>query len=181
MKSVNIKSSLLVIFTIIVAFINLKLTTSKEVETSIKEPEFITVEHNETSIKIPISSIPEINNYLEGASDKEIEVSRMAGTVLKRTETEAYVFFMYGCGTKMCDSVLIHKKGEEISTLKLFFGIFQDYVLSTNENELLLIYGMNEGPKNSNFLIAVDLEEMKIIEGQSKERIINELMEDSNW
>lgn len=110
MKPVIIKSSLLVIFTIIVGFIYLKLITSKEIETSIKEAEFITVEHKETPIKIPISSIPEINYYLEGVSDKEIEVNRMDGIVLKRTEAEAYVLLKYGCGTKMCDSLLLHNR-----------------------------------------------------------------------
>lgn len=180
MKKTFIRSILFAIFTILVVIV-LNLSINKEVETNMsQEINFVIVEDNGIPLKIPINKIPEIKHYLEGVQDKEIEISRMRGIFLKKEKTESFILLEYGCGTKMCDSVLIRKKGKEITTIKLFFGIFQDYVFSPNEDNILLVYGVNEGPINRNFIKVVNLSEMIFIESQSKE-LMNEFMGEPNW
>jgi len=161
---------LLVIISILAVIVFSKVITNQEVETNMgDEQNLITIEDKGISINIPINKIPEIEKFLEGAVDKEVEIRRMRGIILKTTESKSFILLSYGCGAKMCDTLLIQKQGEEIHTLQLPYGIFQDYIFSPSENHVLFVYGIDEGSINRNFIRVVHLNKMQLVESQSKE------------
>lgn len=169
MKKIYI-NILLVIISILAVIVFSKVITNQEVETNMgDEQNLITIEDKGISINIPINKIPEIEKFLEGAVDKEVEIRRMRGIILKTTESKSFILLSYGCGAKMCDTLLIQKQGEEIHTLQLPYGIFQDYIFSPSENYVLFVYGIDEGSINRNFIRVVHLNKMQLVESQSKE------------
>lgn len=141
----------------------------------------ITLEDNGISIDLPIDQISEIRSYLDDASDQEVEIGRMHGNIIKTDETQSLSIIKYSCGTKMCDTVLVRKQGEDITSLKLPFGIFTKVVFSPNGDRALLVYGVNEGNTLlRNFLAVVDLNNMRLIQPQSEE-LAHEFYQEPIW
>ncbi|GIO01888.1 hypothetical protein J5TS2_25560 [Brevibacillus halotolerans] len=73
------------------------------------------------NIKVPIKSIPEFNEIyseLEDDNQKKAELGvATRGMILSEDKDTAYLLLKYQCGVKLCDSLLLKKENEKITTL----------------------------------------------------------------
>ncbi|XOS93775.1 hypothetical protein ACLMAB_10305 [Brevibacillus laterosporus] len=75
------------------------------------------------TIKIPIKSIPEFNEIyseLEDDKQKKAELGvATRGMILSENKDATYLLLKYQCGVKLCDSLLLKKENEKITTLPI--------------------------------------------------------------
>ncbi|MDN9009083.1 hypothetical protein [Brevibacillus laterosporus] len=97
------------------------------------------------NIKVPIKSIPEFNKIyseLEDDNQKKAELGvATRGMILAENKDTAYLLLKYQCGVKLCDSLLLKKENEKITTLPINENsLIADYQLSSDKKSLGLSY-----------------------------------------
>ncbi|MGG1441318.1 hypothetical protein ABE354_04520 [Brevibacillus laterosporus] len=97
------------------------------------------------NIKVPIKSIPEFNEiYSELDNDnlKRMELGvATRGMILSEDKDTTYLLLKYQCGVKLCDSLLLKKENEKITTLPINETfLFAGYQFSSNKKSLALSY-----------------------------------------
>ncbi|MDN9012823.1 hypothetical protein [Brevibacillus laterosporus] len=97
------------------------------------------------TIKIPIKSIPEFNEiYSELDNDnlKRMELGvATRGMILLENKDATYLLLKYQCGVKLCNSLLLKKENEKITTLPINETfLFADYQFSSDKKSLALSY-----------------------------------------
>ncbi|MCR8982071.1 hypothetical protein [Brevibacillus laterosporus] len=97
------------------------------------------------NIKVPIKSIPEFNEiYSELDNDnlKRMELGvATRGMILLENKDATYLLLKYQCGVKLCDSLLLKKENEKITTLPINETfLFADYQFSSDKKSLALSY-----------------------------------------
>lgn len=161
-----------------------KTTMSHLIETDSSEsiPDVLTVKDaNGKSLDLAIKDIPVYNNYLKEQEDIKAEIERTQLEVLHLPTQEHFILLKYNCGNKQCSTILVKKSDSKITSIALADGIFQDYKISPENDELLLRYGYNEGGELvRHILIAVDLLKMKIIPFESTQ-LAKEYMYTPTW
>jgi len=111
---------------------------------------YIAVDNYGSSIKIPISSIPELEAYLSEFSkeEKEVEINRIITDVLNLSDDFVYIDLRYACGTKLSNHILIKIREGKIETKLLSAAsILKDYKISSNKEKVMFIFQRNEGVK----------------------------------
>lgn len=78
------------------------------------------------TFNVPISSIPDLEKYLDDATDVKIELERILVEYLDwNISDNDYFILKYGCGNKICDLVLLRiDKQNEVETIYLTKGSF---------------------------------------------------------
>ncbi|QDX92465.1 hypothetical protein EEL30_09090 [Brevibacillus laterosporus] len=97
------------------------------------------------TIKIPIKSIPEFNEIyseLEDDKQKKAELGvATRGIILLENKDATYLLLKYQCGVKLCNSLLLKKENEKITTLPINETfLFADYQFSSDKKSLALSY-----------------------------------------
>ncbi|PCN44774.1 hypothetical protein B9C88_08735 [Brevibacillus laterosporus] len=97
------------------------------------------------NIKVPIKSIPEFNEIyseLEDDKQKKAELGvATRGMILSENKDATYLLLKYQCGVKLCDSLLLKKENERITTLPINEKfLFADYQFSSDKKSLALSY-----------------------------------------
>ncbi|TPG88118.1 hypothetical protein EEL32_10150 [Brevibacillus laterosporus] len=97
------------------------------------------------TIKIPIKSIPEFNEIyseLEDDNQKKAELGvATRGMILLENKDATYLLLKYQCGVKLCNSLLLKKENEKITTLPINETfLFADYQFSSDKKSLALSY-----------------------------------------
>ncbi|MGG0754232.1 hypothetical protein [Brevibacillus laterosporus] len=97
------------------------------------------------NIKVPIKSIPEFNEiYSELDNDnlKRMELGvATRGMILLENKDTTYLLLKYQCGVKLCNSLLLKKENEKITTLPINETfLFAGYQFSSNKKSLALSY-----------------------------------------
>ncbi|QOS98126.1 hypothetical protein JNUCC42_16570 [Brevibacterium sp. JNUCC-42] len=97
------------------------------------------------TIKIPIKSIPEFNEIyseLEDDKQKKAELGvATRGIILSEDKDTTYLLLKYQCGVKLCDTILLKKENEKITTLPINEKfLFAGYQLSSDKKSLALSY-----------------------------------------
>lgn len=148
-----------------------KASTSNAFETPVSDHEIeklIINEDDGTSFSLLIKDIPLYRSYLDAQTDRTAEIERTQYTVLDISKQTKYVLLQYSCGNKQCSTILVKISDSNISSIALANGIFQDFKVSLDKGRVLLRYGYNEGSQVvRHILIAVDLEQLKVIPYQS--------------
>lgn len=106
-----------------------QVTEIIETSTSNQEvaPSEITLDSgNGKTFNVPISSIPDLEKYLDDATDVKIELERIQVEYLDwNISDNDYFILNYGCGNKICDLVLLRiDKQNEVETIYLTSGSF---------------------------------------------------------
>jgi hypothetical protein len=122
----------------------------------------IVKDENGRNLDLLINDIPQYKEYLQSQEDSKSEIERTQSEVLHLSTQEHFIMLKYNCGNKQCSTILVKENNSTITSLALDDGIFQDYQISPEKNELLLRYGYNEGGEIvRHILIAVDLLNME--------------------
>lgn len=132
--------------------------------------EYILADNNGDTIKIPISSIPELENYLSEFSkeEREVEINRIVTNVLDLSENFVCINLSYACGTKLSNHILIKiSKGKIETKLLSEASILKDYKISTDKEKVMFIFQRNEGVNvYRNSIKIVKLEDLSEIENK---------------
>lgn len=111
-----------------------------------KVPSEITFENDSgQSVKVPFSTIPELNNYLADVADIHAELQRIQVEYLDWNQlNNDYFVLNYGCGNKLCDLVLVQIQNlQVVKTFYLGNGMFMDS--KTFEQKAMIRIAVNEG------------------------------------
>jgi len=183
---------LLLLLAVIAVFFTIKKPQDAPLQTMVphpitkaaseRSPDILTVkDENGKIIDLVIDTIPQYKAYLESQEDIMTEITRTQSEVLHLSTPEHFVLLKYNCGNKQCSTILVKKSDTKVTSMALAEGIFQDYKISPNKNELLLRYGYNEGGEIvRHILLAVDLSKMKVISYDSTP-LAKEYMDTPTW
>lgn len=145
------------------------MSNTNEIDQSQTIPVLFTVtDQNGKDLDIAIKEIPQFKAYLQSQSDIKTELERTQAEELILSSQEHFVLLKYGCGNKHCSTILVKESDSKITSIALADGIFQEYGLSPDKNQVLLRYGYKEGGEIvRHILIAIDLLTMKVIPFES--------------
>jgi len=122
----------------------------------------IVKDENGRNLDLVINDIPQYKEYLQSQEDSKTEIERTQSEALNLSTQEHFILLKYNCGNKQCSTILVKESNSTIASLALADGIFQDYQISPENNELLLRYGYSEGGEIvRHILIAVDFLSME--------------------
>lgn len=142
------------------------------------------LEQDDIKITLPIHSIPIYEQYLYGQSDRNLEIQRTSYDFLNFHHSDESIFILlkYGCGTKLCSTLLIKMTNEQVTSMALSEGsIFIEVKQSPSGKSAAFLYGQNEGNLViRNNLIPVDLEKMIIRTAENIE-LANIYMDNAIW
>lgn len=113
---------------------------------------------------VPISSIPDLENYLETEMDIKTELERIQVEFLNlNSANENYFVLKYGCGIKICNLVLVQiTETNEVKTIFLTVGIFTGSEVF--EQKAIFRIAVNEGNEIVRHqIMIVDLNTMNIL------------------
>ena len=115
---------------------------------------------NGKTFNIPISSIPDLEKYLEDATDTKTELERIEADYLNwNISDKDYFILKYGCGNKICDLVFVQiNKQNEVETIYLTSGSFAGSEVF--EGKAMLRIAVNEGAnvaRHQMFIIDLNL------------------------
>ncbi len=138
----------------------------------------ISLNGKEDSLQIPLSKIPELQEYLATVEDQEMELNRINSWVFP-AEHGLYVVLEYNCGIKLCDSILIQKKGEEYFTLSLEQGmVFKTMFFAPDQTKAALLFSYPLQYKDTYFtkdkIIAINTDTLQKLKG-TNDQIVSEL------
>lgn len=123
------------------------------------------------SFNVSLSSIPNLEKYLEDELDKKLEIDRIQIEFLDwGIQYNNYFVLKYGCGNKICNLILIQITTlNEVKTVYLGEGIYTDSEVFDKKS--LLRITVNEGNNVVRHqIIIVDLITMSIITPHDKSK-----------
>lgn len=133
-------------------------------------PNIIEIMNEEAALQLPLNDVPEYKRYLMNEVDFQTEIDRTQLEVLEVPSSETYSMLKYGCGIKVCSTLLVKIDGRETHSLPMPEGILQDYKLSSDYQQVLIRYAYDEGGLvKRHILVAVDLKKLEIIPYASTE------------
>jgi len=131
----------------------------------------ITLKSDEINFSFDRKDIPEIDAYLSDNNDLKIEIERMNLLHVSTINDNNYYIIQYGCGTKLCNNILVEENKGILNTVLLSeFSIYQGLKLSPNLNYMVFIFGRNEG----SIVIKHDLVIVNISDLQKQQLIVSE-------
>lgn len=129
---------------------------------------FLRNENHELSVSV--SSLPELQAYLQPLTPAEIEAEkeRMLIDSFSLDSKTIYFVLKYGCGTKLCDTLLLKKTGDQIVSRFLYESVtFRDYQFSPDQKKLAMRLGRNEGTGvNRETLLVLHTDDLHTAEGK---------------
>ena len=159
-------SVLIVVFTLVKHEGNPNASSdSNETQLTTVNSDVLTLQDDKgETFDVSIDDIPVYKAYLESQDDIKIEIERTQYEMFDTSTDEHLILLKYSCGNKQCSTVLVKVNDDEITSIPLADGIFQDYKMSPAKDKLVVRYGFNEGGAVvRHLLIGIDLLDMKVI------------------
>lgn len=134
------------------------------------EQDLITIKSNVESLSFNRKDVNEIDKYLEGSLEPEIEIDKMRFSYLEKINDSQYYLIHYGGGIKLQNNLLLKIDCSNKVTSKLISeaSFLQNLKISPNRKYIAFVFGRNEGTiVLRNDLVIIDsttLEEAKIDE-----------------
>jgi len=130
----------------------------------------INLSNDKHKLTIPVSSVPELQEYLKqySAEEQEAEKKRMQIDSFTIDQKTIYFVLKYSCGTKLCNTILLKKSGDDLQTRSLLETVtFAGYQFSPDQKKLALMFGRNEGTEvNRETILVVNTGDLKTIVGK---------------
>lgn len=132
----------------------------------------VTVEKDSKTIRIPLKDIPGLYDELtssidlksdSGISLMQFQLSRINPTVIYSSDGTDYILLNYNCGVKLCNYMLVKYNKEEISSLKVNFGLYAESKISPTNKLVALKFVQTKGNDVYHDIILIDLENMKLV------------------
>jgi len=122
------------------------LFLNSKIKNNINSIDKINLQHEHGNFSFNKREIPEIDKYLENSMDPKLEIRRMNLLYITNINDKKYYLLKYGCGTKLCNNLLIQQNGKKIkSTLLSESSIYQQFKVSPELNYIAFLFGRNEG------------------------------------
>lgn len=127
-------------------------------------PNVIEIKSEGKSLKLSLNDIPQYKKYLMNEEDVQSAIANTQFSSIVLSSSDTYAILKYGCGSKVCSTIMLKTNGTQSDSIEMPTGIFQDYIISPDQEKVLIRYAYDEGGiVKRQIIVAIDLGTLEVI------------------